>query len=131
MASDLTAITPESPVRDLWPADPAECGNAGTRAINRLKREGIATAGELAARTPAEVTAIRGAGEKVLAEVRRALAAAGMSLKDDDGATSAEVYLRVRRLTDAGLARPAAVRFARQSWPKGNIGPGITVEVSE
>lgn len=129
MAEDVITIGPATPTRHLWPLDRAKRGNAGTRAVNCLVRGKVWTVGELCAKTPLDVLDIPQAGPKVLEEVRRALAARGLSLKDDDGLTASAVEALVRRLTVAGLTRPSALRFARESWPSGEIAPGITLTV--
>jgi hypothetical protein len=131
MTEGAITIGPSAPVRHLWPLDRHERGNSGTRAVNALRRGQVATVGELCGKTPLDIADIPQAGASVLAEVRAALAARGLSLKDDDGASLAEVSDRVRRLTRAGVARPVALRFARQSWPEGEIAPGIRIEVAE
>lgn len=124
-------ITADSPVRDLW----ADAGRGGavqiaSRAMTCLRRDGIRTVGDLTALAPLDITDIEGAGAAVLEEVRRVLRLAGLSLKDDDGAAPCDVEARARALMRAGLWKPVALRFARESWPKGEIAPGITLEVN-
>lgn len=131
MADDLVKINLSAPVRCLWPEDRREHGKAAARAISRLFRAGVETIGDLAVMTPRDVADIRGAGGGTVAEVRRALAACGLSLKDDDPNAAAREYARVRALRSAGIGPVAAQRFARESWPKGEIAPGITLEVAE
>lgn len=130
MPEDVT-IGPDTPVRYLWPMVRKERGNAGTRAVNCLRRGRVHTVGELTGKTPLEVADIGQVGPLVLDEIRRALAVHGLSLRDDDGASLSDVAGRVHRLTAAGLSRPAALRFARGCWPKGEIAPGITLEVAD
>jgi hypothetical protein len=42
-----------------------------------------------------------------------------------------EVARRMGRLAAAGLGIPRAAAFARESWPAGEIAPGVTLAVSE
>jgi hypothetical protein len=122
-------VTPGSPVRDLWPPE-RERGRMGTMAVTCLRRARIGTVGELTAITALEVADIRGSGAATVAEVRRALARRGLSLRDDDGTTGAEVDARVGVLVRAGLRRGVALRFARESWPAGEIAPGLVLTVA-
>lgn len=126
--TDVTAVDLSAPVHALWPF---EREPTATRALSCLRRGGIRTIGNLADATPREITDLRLAGPAILAEVRAALAEHGLSLRGDDGATPAEVEARVRRLTRAGVRRGVAERFAREQWPKGEIGPGLMLEVSD
>lgn len=128
MAEATLTIGPLAPVRALWPA---EREATGTRAITCLRRGGISAVAELTASTAQDITDIPRAGAIVLAEVRAVLAEHGLSLRDDDGVTPAELEARVRRLMRAGLKRAVALRFARDCWPKGEVAPGITLEVAE
>ncbi len=48
-----------------------------------------------------------------------------------DGTEAAAIPARARLLGHAGLRRSAALRFARQSWPSGEIAPGVTLTVTE
>jgi len=41
-----------------------------------------------------------------------------------------EIARRMARLTAAGLTVERAAVFARDSWPEGEIAPGLTLEVS-
>lgn len=41
-----------------------------------------------------------------------------------------EVIRRIARLTAAGLPPEKAAQFARNSWPKGEIAPGVVLEVT-
>lgn len=125
-------ITPESPVPDLWAgAGPGSTTQIASRARTCLRRDGIATVGGLTGSTPLDITDIELAGPDVLEEVRRVLAFHGLSLRDDDGATPGDIAARTRKLMRAGLWKPVALRFARESWPKGEIAPGIMLEVAE
>jgi hypothetical protein len=45
-------------------------------------------------------------------------------------AAEIEIAKRMARLTDAGVIPERAAVFARQSWPKGEIAPGIVIEVT-
>lgn len=70
--------------RDLWPGGPE--GMIAVRTRNALLRAGFKTIGEVAASAPDDLLGpggIRHFGPVQLAEVRRALAAAGFSLKGE------------------------------------------------
>lgn len=41
------------------------------------------------------------------------------------------VAARMARLVTAGIAPEAAAKFARESWPEGEIAPGVVLTVSE
>jgi hypothetical protein len=129
MADETAMIGPSAPARHLWPADRTARGRAGTRAISCLRHGGIATVGELAAATARDIGDIPGAGAATVAEVRRVLARHGLALKDD-GTEAAEIPARARVLAHAGLRRSAALRFARESWPSGEIAPGVVLTVA-
>jgi hypothetical protein len=132
MADETEPVTPGSPVRALWPAVRGGQGaRIGTKAMTCLRRYRVATVGELTAMTALDVDDIAGIGAAGVTEVRRVLRLHGLSLKDDDGTTAAQEQARVRVLTRAGLRRPLALRFARQSWPAGEIAPGVTLTVAE
>jgi len=127
--ADMTlTIGPAAPVCFLWPA---ERETTAVKALTCLRRAGIGTVGDLTAVTATDITDMRNAGPAVLAEIRAALAEHGLSLRDDDGLTPAETEARVRRLMRAGMRRSAATRFAREVWPKGEIAPGVMLEVAE
>lgn len=131
MPDELPAITAGSPVRHLWPPDRrGAAARTGTMAITCLRRGGIGTVGELTARTALDIADIRGMGAATVAEVRWVLARQGLSLKGDDGITAAEEQARVRVLMRAGLRRSPALRFARESWPYGEIAPGVVLAVA-
>jgi hypothetical protein len=66
----------------------------------------------------------------VVGEIRRVLAGQGLALKDDDGTTPAQERARMQVLMRAGLRRAAALRFARESWPAGEIAPGVVLTVT-
>jgi hypothetical protein len=102
----------------------------GTIAITCLRRGGIATVGELTGKTPQDIADLKRAGTAVVGEVRRVLAVHGLSLKEDDTSARTEVLARARVLTRAGLARSPALRFARESWPSGEIAPGVVLTVT-
>lgn len=70
-----------SPLAGLWPGGPE--GMIATRTLNRLRRAGFKTVGELAASTPGDLLGLHGFGHGQLREVRRVLAAAGLALKDE------------------------------------------------
>ena len=42
----------------------------------------------------------------------------------------AEIARRMVRLVAAGLSVEQAARFARDTWPRGEIAPGIVIEVA-
>ena len=42
-----------------------------------------------------------------------------------------EIARRMGRLTDAGIAVEVAAPFARDSWPRGEIAPGIALVITE
>ncbi|HMH90016.1 MAG TPA: DNA-directed RNA polymerase subunit alpha C-terminal domain-containing protein [Streptosporangiaceae bacterium] len=131
MPEQTGPITPASPVRLLWPPGRhGYAGRMGTIAMNCLRRSGIGTVGELTAMTPLDIADLNRAGTAVVGEVRRALDANGLSLKDDDAPARAEVQARARVLTRAGLARSPALRFARECWPSGEIAPGVVLTVT-
>lgn len=128
-------ITPDSPVCDLWP-EPA-AGETETRAESRLRarartslfRLGVMTVGELTAMSAADVRDARGAGNATVGEIRRVLKPHRLSLKGDEEAVRTDA--RVLALIRAGLSRKAALRFALEAWPAGEIAPGITLTVTE
>ena len=123
------AVTPASSVLCLWPPHRrAEAGRIATMAIVCLHRGRIATVGELTSQTAQDITDIANAGGAVVGEIRRVLAACGLSLKGD--AEAVETQARVLVLTRAGVRKPEAFRFARQSWPTGEIAPGVTLTVA-
>lgn len=131
MPDETEPVTPDSPVRHLWPAvRRGHSARTGTTVIIRLRRAEIATVGDLTAMSALDVDDIPGIGAAGVTEVRRVLAAAGLRLKGDDGTTAAEELARVRRLMRAGLHRPAALRFARGPWPAGEIAPGVVLTVA-
>jgi MerR HTH family regulatory protein len=45
-------------------------------------------------------------------------------------AAELEIARRMARLTAAGITPERAAVFARESWPSGEIAPGITVEIT-
>jgi hypothetical protein len=128
MPDNTLTIGPSAPVCFLWPADRE---TTAVRALTCLRRGRIDTVADLTASTAQDILDLRNAGPAVLAEIRGALAEYGLSLREDDGLTPAEAEARVRRLMRAGMRRSAATRFARESWPKGEIAPGIQIEVME
>jgi hypothetical protein len=104
----LPVITPGSPVRDLWaPRRPGIPGRIGAKAMTGLRRARVGTVAELTGMTALEVDDIPGIGAAGVTEVRRVLV-----------------------LTRAGVRRPVALRFARESWPSGEIAPGVTLTVA-
>ena len=127
--TELPAISPGSPVSDLW--SPGRRGRMGTVAMGCLRRAKIGTVGELTAMSALDITEIRQAGAAVVGEIRRVLKPHGLALKGDDGAGDGEVLARVRVLAKAGMRRPQALRFARGSWPSGEIAPGVVLTVTE
>jgi hypothetical protein len=131
VADELTPVTPGSPVRDLWPPDRGGyAGRMGTIAMTCLRRDRITTVGELTAKTALDIGGIRYAGAAVVGEIRRVLAGQCLALKDDDGTTPAQERARTQVLMRAGLRRAAALRFAREHWPCGEIAPGVTLTVT-
>jgi hypothetical protein len=42
-----------------------------------------------------------------------------------------EIARRIGHLVAASLPLARSARFARQEWPRGEIAPGITIEVTE
>ena len=130
MADEKRAIDLGAPFQQLWPADRRQRGRLATLTLNRLGQNGVRSVADLADKTPSAIADMPGAGEGAVREVRRVLAAHGLSLREDDIGT-AELKERTRRLVRAGMRAGAAIRFARQAWPKGEIAPGVTLEVSE
>ena len=125
-------ITPGSPVSDLWPPD--RCGYAGrmgTVAMGCLRRARVGTVGELTGKTAQDITEIRQAGPAVVGEIRRVLKPHGLDLKGGGGLPAGEEAARVRVLARAGMRKPQALRFARDSWPSGEIAPGVTLTIGE
>jgi carbon monoxide dehydrogenase subunit G len=59
---------------------PLEDLNLPMRSYNSLRRDGVHTVGELAARTPAELLAVEGIGPASVEEIRRKLAERGLGL---------------------------------------------------
>lgn len=132
MADDEVTVNMGAPVRDLWPAGHRGPGSEiGTRAMVCLRRGRVPTVGDLTGMAPLDIMDIPLAGPAVLEEVRRVLRLAGLSLKGDNGLTEAEVRARAARLTRGGMRRLQAMKLVRESWPKGEIAPGVTLEVSE
>jgi hypothetical protein len=131
MPDEPETIASDAPVRELWPSSlPGQEGRTAARARTCLWRARIGTVGELAAMSALDVADLPLAGPAVVGDIRRALAQHGLSLKDDDGITAAETEARVRVLMRAGVHRAQALRFARESWPAGEIAPGVRVEVT-
>ena len=130
MPVGLRFISDSTPVRYLWPTDREERGPLASRAISCLQRGGITTAGELVAMSAKDVRDLRNAGPAVTEEVHRALAVHGLCLKGDEPGEAAEEETRVRVLRAAGLGPAAARRFARETWPCGELGPGIVLTVT-
>lgn len=128
MTDQTLTISPAAPVRCLWPA---ERETLATRTIACLRRGGIETVAHLTASTARDILDIRNAGPAILAEVRAALAEHGLSLRDDNEVSAAQLEARARRLMRAGLRRSRALEFAREYWPKGEIAPGVMLEVAE
>jgi hypothetical protein len=129
MPDDPITVNLAAPVRELWPADKRERGKVASQAITCLFRARVATVGALTGMSVEEVSDIRHAGAAVVDEIRRALAACGLSLRDDDGNGAGREFARIRLLRGAGLGPVAARRFARECWPEGEIAPGVTVSV--
>jgi hypothetical protein len=126
------AITPGSPVRDLWPPDRGGyAGRMGTVAMACLRRARVGTVGELTGKTAQDIDDIRQAGPAVVGEIRRVLAVHGLDLKAGGGLAPAVAAARARVLMRAGLKLGPARRFARESWPSGQIAPGVTLTVAE
>lgn len=122
-------VTPGSPVRDLWPSClPGQDGRIAAKARTCLWRARVATVGELTAMTEKDLADIPLVGPQAIGEVVRVLALHGLALADDGG--FAETQARVRVLMVAGVRRPQAQRFARESWPAGEIAPGVRIEVT-
>ncbi len=131
MTEELPPITLDSPVHHLWPPDRrASAGRIGTMAVTSLRRGRIVTVGDLTRQTEQDITDIRLAGAAVAEEIRQVLAIHGLHLKGDDGITAAVLHARMRVLAVAGLRRSAALRFARRSWPSGEIAPGVVLTVT-
>ncbi|MCF6191602.1 MAG: DNA-directed RNA polymerase subunit alpha [Candidatus Hydrothermae bacterium] len=59
-----------------------------SRILNSLRDGGVETLGQLVAKTPREVLAMKNLGEKSLAEIRSALAKFNLHLREDDDASS-------------------------------------------
>lgn len=74
------AATDETLAADL--ALPIESLNLQSRSYNALRRRGILTVGELVAHSEADLLDIRNFGTKSIEEIKEALAAMGMALKD-------------------------------------------------
>jgi Bacterial RNA polymerase, alpha chain C terminal domain len=127
VADKALTIGPSAPVCALWPEGREAMA---VRALTCLRRGRVDTVGNLTAVTARDVLDLRNAGPGILAEIRAALAEHGLSLRDDEVAP-AEFEARVRRLMRAGMKRGPALRFAREDWPKGEIAPGVTLEVAE
>ena len=117
-----------APFWRLWPDRKQR--HLATLTVNLLDRAGVRSVGELRDMTPSAIAGMHGAGAGVVGEVRRVLAAHGLSLREDD-ISAAEIDARARLLMRSGMRLTAALRFARQSWPKGEIAPGVMLEVSE
>jgi len=64
------------------PANPIETLNLSVRSYNSLRREGIHTVGNLAAKTPEELLAIDHIGPASVEEIRQKLADQGLTLSD-------------------------------------------------
>jgi Bacterial RNA polymerase, alpha chain C terminal domain len=81
---DTGPIGPDTPVRDAF-TDPGP-GNRGrrTRVANALTRAGCRTLGDVATHTWGQLRAMPDFGKVSMAEVEKVLAAAGMSLRDED-----------------------------------------------
>ena len=129
MPDEPETIALDSPVRDLWPSClSGQAGRIAAKARTCLWRARVATVGELTKMTEKDLADIPLVGPQVTGEVRRVLALHGLALADDGG--FAETQARVRVLMRAGVRRPQALRFARESWPAGEIAPGVRIEVT-
>lgn len=101
-------ITPDSPVAVLW--QERDGGLNGGRARSRLRTAGIHTVGELTAMSADDIRDIPRARESVLAEIRLALALAGLHLAGDP-APSPAVIEDARRWAET-LAQPGPATLA-------------------
>lgn len=126
----MTGVTPDSPATCLWPEEKYPRGSVESQALAWARRNDLTVAG-LCAMTEWEVLDLRGAGPATARELRRVLAGAGLALSDGSGPSPAEARRRAGLLAAAGIRPSAALRFARQSWPEGEIAPGIRIEVAE
>jgi hypothetical protein len=106
-------MTPDSPVSALWPG--GEGGLTGARAVRRLETAGITTVGELLGRDAQDILAIPRAGNGVLAEIRRALTAAGLSLALDPRPSLAQQ--REAKTAGMAIARARTRERARREEP--------------
>ena len=110
----------DMPQADL--AMPLEELNLPLRSYNSLRRDGVHTVGDLAARTPAELLAVDGIGPASVEEIRRKLAerglALGESLASANGVAAAGAGVSSAAGVTAATA-PAAPAQAEPAWPAG------------
>ncbi|HEY2552841.1 MAG TPA: DNA-directed RNA polymerase subunit alpha C-terminal domain-containing protein [Streptosporangiaceae bacterium] len=83
-------------------SQPLEDLNLSVRSYNSLRREGVHTVGELAARTAQELLAIDNIGPASLEEIRRKLAELGLSLGETPGSRNG--------MASTGASAPAAAQ---------------------
>ncbi len=110
----------DMPQADL--AMPLEELNLPLRSYNSLRRDGVHTVGELAARTPAELLAIDGIGPASVEEIRRKLAERGLALGESLASAKGIAAAGAGVSSAAGVTGttpPAGPAQAAPAWPAG------------
>jgi carbon monoxide dehydrogenase subunit G len=110
--SEPEPAIPNGVLPDTRLALPIEELNLPTRSYNSLKNEGIETVGELVARSPSDLLAIRNLGAKSVGEIEERLTDLGLALKDAASAPTASPNGQsaangAGRAMQAGEAAPA------------------------
>lgn len=110
----------DMPQADL--AMPLEELNLPLRSYNSLRRDGVHTVGELAARTPAELLAIDGIGPASVEEIRRKLAERGLALGESLASANGVAAAGAGVSSAAGVTgttAPAGPAQAAPAWTAG------------
>jgi hypothetical protein len=139
MSTQPAGLAAELSVEDLWPRGCTD--SMGTRARNAVLREGVTTAGALAALSDGELLDMRHIAHGLGITYRQLnyWVKRGYLRPEHDGgsgvarrwpAAEAEIARRMSRLISAGIDVAAAAAFARNDWPDGEIAPGIRIEVA-
>ncbi|HEY3733873.1 MAG TPA: DNA-directed RNA polymerase subunit alpha C-terminal domain-containing protein [Streptosporangiaceae bacterium] len=120
--SSSNPVIPNGAASDSRLALPLEELNLPARSFNSLRGEGIATVGELVARTGTELLAIKNLGEKSVGEIEQRLGEIGLALRDtagDSGPEAGSVF-SLGETSDGPAESPAG--------PGGEAaGPGLTI----
>jgi carbon monoxide dehydrogenase subunit G len=124
--ADMLAAKPVPPSPDEGSGDAQEDGfaqpieelNLSLRSYNSLRREGIHTVGDLAARTREDLLAIDHIGPASVEEIKQKLADRGLTLSDSPASENGVPSPAPGTPAATSAARPAALRQPRPAPPR-------------